>query len=292
MKKLIATSVAASALLLAAQTNAADLQLQEYKPSNKDAIFPVTSVLASGEKDAILFDAQFSLSDGKALVDMIKKSNKDLKMIYITAGDPDYYFGLQPLLKAFPNAKVVASPSIVKHIEATKEAKLAHWGPILGKNAPTKITVPQALDQSTLMLEGHKIEVKEMGTYQAYMWVPESKTVFGGVSLTSGMHVWTADTQTVEARSAWMQSLERMKQLEPNVVIPGHYLGTPLQKDYAIDFTHSYLTTFEQALDEAKKQESKQSEKVIAIMKAAYPALPGDSDLELGSQVNTGEMEW
>lgn len=291
MKKLIATSIAASALLLSAQINAADLKLQEYKP-NKDAIFPVTSVLASGEKDAILFDAQFSLSDGKALVDMIKKSNKDLKMIYITAGDPDYYFGLQPLIKAFPNVKVAASPSIVKHIEATKEAKLAHWGPILGKNAPTKITVPQALDQSMLMLEGHKIEVKEMGTYQAYMWVPETKTVFGGVSLTSGMHVWTADTQTPEARSAWMQSLERMKQLEPNVVIPGHYLGTRLPKDYAIDFTHSYLMTFEQALSEAKKQSSKQSEKVISIMKSAYPALPGDSDLELGSQVNTGEMEW
>lgn len=291
MKKLIAISVAVSALLLAAQTNAADLQLQEYKP-NKDAIFPVTSVLASGEKDAILFDAQFSVSDGKALVDMIKKSNKDLKMIYITAGDPDYYFGLQPLLKAFPNVKVMSSPSIVKHIEATKDAKLAHWGRILGKNAPTKITVPQALDQSTLTLEGHKIVVKEMGTHQAYMWVPESKTVFGGVSVTSGMHVWTADTQTKEARSAWMQSLERMKQLEPNMVIPGHYLGTPLKKDYAVDFTLSYLKTFEQALDEAKKQDSKQSEKAISIMKAAYPALPGDSDLELSSQVNTGEMEW
>ena len=50
-----------------------------------------------------------------------------------------------------------------------------------------------------------------MGTHQAYMWVPESKTVFGGVSVTSGMHVWTADTQTKEARSEWMQSLEHMK---------------------------------------------------------------------------------
>lgn len=57
---------------------------------------------------------------------MIKKRNKDLKMIYITAGDPDYYFGLQPLLNAFPNVKVMASPATVEHIEATKDAKLAH----------------------------------------------------------------------------------------------------------------------------------------------------------------------
>ncbi|WP_261870736.1 hypothetical protein [Psychrobacter sp. JCM 18901] len=41
-----------------------------------------------------------------------------------------------------------------------------------------------------------------------------------------------------------------------------------------------------------KKQDSKQSEKVISTMKSAYPALPGGSDLELSSQVNTGEIEW
>ena len=291
MKKLMTASMAASVLLLATQVNAADLQLQAYQP-DQNAIFPVTSVLASGEKDAILFDAQFSVKDGEALVDMIKKSNKDLKMIYITAGDPDYYFGLQPLVKAFPNVKVMSSPSIIEHIEATKDAKLKHWGPILGKHAPTKITVPKTLDQSTLTLEGHKIEIKEMGTHQAYMWVPESKTVFGGVSVTSGMHVWTADTQTKEARSEWMQSLEHMKQLKPNLVIPGHYSGNLLKKDYAVDFTLSYLKTFEKALDEAKKQDSKKSEKVISTMEVAYPALSGDTSLQIGSKVNTGEMKW
>ena len=72
MKKLMTASMAASVLLLATQTNAADLQLQAYKP-DQNAIFPVVSVLASGEKDAILFDAQFSVKDGEALVDMIKK---------------------------------------------------------------------------------------------------------------------------------------------------------------------------------------------------------------------------
>lgn len=75
MKKLTVASMAASVLLLATQANAADLQLQAYK-ADQNAIFPVTSVLASGEKEAILFDAQFSVSDGKALVDMIKKKQQ------------------------------------------------------------------------------------------------------------------------------------------------------------------------------------------------------------------------
>lgn len=291
MKKLTTTTLTAGALLLSGQALASDLTLQQYKPG-EEAIFPVTSTLVSGQKDAILFDAQFSVSDGQSLVDMIKKSQKTLTMIYITAGDPDYYFGLQPLLKAFPDVKVVSSPSIVEHIQETKDAKLEYWGPILSNDAPTELFVPQPLDQTTISLEGHEIEVKEIGTYQAYMWIPVLKTVFGGVSLTSGMHVWTADTQTKQARGAWVQSLEKIKSLQPELVIPAHYLGGAPEKDSAIDFTIEYLKTFEAALSQADKLKTKKSEKVISIMKEAYPILAGESDLKLGSQINTGEMEW
>lgn len=291
MKKLTATTFFVGAALLSSSTFASSLRLQEYKAAD-GAVFPVTSVLASGEKDAILFDAQFSKADGNALVKLIKNSNKNLKMIYITAGDPDYYFGLQPLLAAFPDVSVVASPTIVKHIKQTKDDKLAYWGPILGDNAPSQLTVPQPLSKSTLMLEGHKLEVKEMGTYQAYIWEPNSKTIFGGVSLTSGMHVWTADTQTLEARRAWVASLEKMKMLKPTTVIPGHYLGAAANGMQAIDFTMNYLNRFEQALKTAKSEQNEQSKAVISIMKQSYPSLPGESDLELGSKVNTGEMSW
>jgi glyoxylase-like metal-dependent hydrolase (beta-lactamase superfamily II) len=43
------------------------------------------------------------------LVEMIKKSGKKLTRIVITSGDPDFYFGLEPLVKAFPDVKVVAT---------------------------------------------------------------------------------------------------------------------------------------------------------------------------------------
>ena len=55
----------------------------------------------------------------------IRHSGKTLNKIVITSGDPDFYFGLQPLVKAFPNAKVVATQQVVDHIRATKDAKLA-----------------------------------------------------------------------------------------------------------------------------------------------------------------------
>ena len=283
--------ILASMTLAAGAVSASDLTLSQYNPG-QNGIFPVTSVLVSGEKDVILFDAQFNTQDGQALVDQIKASHKNLSMIYITAGDPDYYFGLQPLVKAFPKAKVVASRAVVEHIESTKDAKLEYWGPIIGDAAPTKVIVPEVLNDTTLTLDGKAIEIKEINTHQAYLWVPSTKTVFGGVSITSGMHVWTADTQAKSARKEWVQSLERMKALKPEIVIPGHYLGAMPAKAEAINFTIDYLTKFEQALSESEKLKSNKSDSVIKVMKDNYPALPGEEELALSAKVNTGEMQW
>ncbi len=257
--------------------------------AGKDAIFPTTSVMVSGEKEMVLFDAQFSTTDGKALVKMIQESGKTLSMIYVSSGDPDFYFGLEPLVAAFPEAKVLASQSVVEHIEQTQEGKLAYWGPILKQGAPKSIIIPEVFHGNEIVIEGKRIELKEANTHQAYLWLPSQKTIFGGVSLTSGMHVWTADTQTKKSRQEWVESLERMKELEPTRVIPGHYLGDIHDGVGAIQFTIDYLTEFEESLKDVQKNASLE---LINSMKKAYPKLEGDADLELSAKVNTGEMEW
>lgn len=282
----ISTLSALGAAIIVSTAHAADLILTTYN-AGPDAIFPVTSVLVSGEKDAILFDAQFSLSDGQELVKLIKESGKKLRMIYISGGDPDFYFGLQPILEQYPDVEVVASQSVVEHINHTKDAKLAYWGPILENNSPTQIFTPKIMNKDSLTLDGKKIELKELGTHQAYAWIPSTKTIFGGVAVTSGMHVWTADTQTKEARAQWQASLENMKQLQPTTVVPGHYLGDMPKGEQAIDFTLNYLKSFEKAL-----QQHETSEAVVKALTTEYPDLPGHDDLALSAKVNTGEMAW
>jgi len=98
----------------------AALKLTTYNPQEK-AIFPVSSTLISGKKEAILFDAQFSTTEGKALVELIRQSGKELTTVYITGGDPDFYFGLQPIVEAFPQVKIKATATIVDHINHTKD---------------------------------------------------------------------------------------------------------------------------------------------------------------------------
>ncbi|WP_104035255.1 Vmh family MBL fold metallo-hydrolase [Vibrio jasicida] len=278
-----------TALAASNYVSAADLTITHYNPG-ENAIFPASSVLVSGEKELMLFDAQFSVKDGKKLVEQIKKSGKELSMIYISSGDPDYYFGLEPIVAAFPDVKVVASEAVVKHIERTKDAKLAYWGPILEEGAPSKIVVPTVLNDTTLTLEGKRIEVKEINTHDAYLWVPSEKTVFGGVSVYSGVHVWMADTQSKQERAQWSQSLERMKALKPKTVIPGHYLGDMPKGVEGVQFTINYIEDIEQTLEKLSKPSSSE---ISAAMKAKYPQFAAtEGDLELGAKVLSGEMEW
>ncbi|USD53280.1 MBL fold metallo-hydrolase [Vibrio sp. SCSIO 43153] len=278
-----------TALAASNYVSAADLAITHYNPG-ENAIFPASSVLVSGEKELTLFDAQFSVKDGKKLVEQIKKSGKELSMIYISSGDPDYYFGLEPIVAEFPDVKVVASEAVVKHIERTKDAKLAYWGPILEEGAPSKIVVPTVLNDTTLTLEGKRIEVKEINTHDAYLWVPSAETVFGGVSVYSGVHVWMADTQSKQERAQWSQSLERMKALKPKTVIPGHYLGDMPKGVEGIQFTMNYIEDIEQTLEKLSKPSSSE---ISAVMKAKYPQFAAtEGDLELGAKVLSGEMEW
>ena len=272
--------------LFASSAFAAPLQLDVYNPQEK-GIFPVSSTLVSGPKEAILFDAQFSTKDGEQLVQMIRASGKTLKAIVITSGDPDFYFGLQPIVNAFPQVKVLATPQVVDHIRATKEAKLQFWGPQMKDGAPTSLTVPQATTQTQFTVDGETLELRHANDYAAYIWIPANRAIIGGTGVASGIHVWTADTQSEEQRSTWRNVLSEIQSLQPTQVVPGHYIGERPTGDKAIRFTQDDVQSFGQALG-AKKG----SDYVIKTMTAAWPGLADASSLELSAKVNSGEMKW
>ncbi|MDX1459015.1 MAG: Vmh family MBL fold metallo-hydrolase [Marinobacter sp.] len=280
------TFLTATALLASVNTLAADLELTVYNPG-EEGIFPVTSTLITGPSEAMLVDAQFSTIDGDALVELIRDSGKTLTTIYISGGDPDFYFGLEPLVAAFPDAEVLASPAVVAHINETRDRKIDYWGPKLGDGAPDQVIVPEASERTEFQVDGEPVEVHHINTHQAYLWLPGEETILGGVAVYGGTHVWTADSQSREARQQWQAVLEEMINRQPQRVIPGHYLGQPPQGADAVVFTRNYLQDFEQALTD-----SHGSAAVIEYLKAQYPTLPGEDSLTISAKVNTGEMDW
>ena len=280
-------TLAGAALAFAAHAAATELKLDVYNPGEA-AIFPVSSVLVNGAKDAILVDAQFGKGQAEQLVQKIRASGKHLTTIYISHGDPDYYFGLDTLVSAFPDAKVLAPQPVVDHINATVAGKLEFWGPKMGADKPARTIVPQALQGHSLTLEGQQLEVIGLDGPQpdrSFVWIPSIKAVVGGVVVAENIHLWMADTQGAQSHEDWLATLKRIEGLKPQTVIPGHYLGTPSLA--SVKFTADYIKAFD--IETAK---AKDSAALIAAMKKRYPTLADESSLELSAKVAKGEMKW
>ncbi|WP_087005252.1 MBL fold metallo-hydrolase [Rhizobium sullae] len=254
--------------------------------------FRRTPVLLTGDKDAILIDGGFTLPDGKTVADAIKATGKRLTTIYVSCNDPDYYFGLRPIVDVFPEAKVIAKPVTVEAIKANVEAKLGVWGPQLKENGPqtlADVVIPQASDAASLDLEGNAIEIVEVpGMHdRRYLFVPVLEAVFGGVLVNSGNHVWIADTATAELRAAWIKALDGIAARAPKIVVPGHQVEGAAQGLEAVAFTRAYLTAFEEEVSRTKD-----SSELVAAMMKRYPDLADVSSLELGAKVAKGELKW
>jgi len=294
-RTLLASALAIGSSLVAPLTAQAaqPLRLDVYNPGAK-SMFPVSSEIVTGQADAVLIDAQFQRNDAEALVQKIKATGKKLTTVYISHSDPDYYFGLDVIQAAFPDAKIVATPQTVAAIQASKDGKLAHWGPILKDNAPRALVVPQPLAGDSIELEGRKIQVVGLDgptPERSFAWIPSLKAVVGGIPVSANIHVWVADTQTPESRRDWIKTLGRIEALHPKTVVPGHYLpnanGSAPYSLASVKFTRDYLRAFE-----AETAKAKDSTALIAAMKKRYPTLQDVSSLELGAKVIKGEMKW
>ncbi|MEX6210391.1 MBL fold metallo-hydrolase [Providencia huaxiensis] len=265
------------------------LTLDIYNPGN-NSVFPVSSEIISGSNEVVLIDAQFQNNDAQQLVDKIKKLNKKLTTIYISHSDPDYYFGLETITKAFPEAKVIATSETVAAIKATKDGKLAYWGNELKGEAPTHVIVPEIIKGNSFTVDGEKLEIKGLdgaSPDRTYVWVPSLKAVVGGVIVSDNIHVWVADTQTKASRQNWQQTLESIKALNPTIVVPGHFTGASKLDIGTVTFTQQYLQDFETAA-----QSSKNSNELVQQVAAKYPQLDDKSSLELSAKVIKGEMQW
>ncbi|MDR2307644.1 MAG: MBL fold metallo-hydrolase [Paucimonas sp.] len=275
---------------LAGQAMAGEpLKLDVYNPGH-DAIFPVSSVIVSGAHDAILVDAQFGKAQAEQVVERLRASGKQLTTIYVSHGDPDYYFGLDTITQAFPKARVVASAATVEHIRKTMDAKLAYWGPQMGADKPAKLVLPQVLAGNRLELEGQALEVVGLDGPQpdrSFVWIPSIKAVVGGVVVSEHIHVWMADTQTAKSHADWLSTLDKIERLAPRTVVPGHYLGDSSRSLEAVRFTARYILDFD-----AEAAKAVNADALIAAMKKRYPNLAEESSLELGAKVAKGEMKW
>jgi glyoxylase-like metal-dependent hydrolase (beta-lactamase superfamily II) len=265
----------------ATPTPASQLHLQVFT-SPPEGI-AVNSTLVYGDKDAILIDAQFRLSDAHRLVAMILESKKNLTTVYVTHPHPDHYFGLVVIRQAFPNAKFVALPRVVEGIKASCQNRVNAWKPQYGDNIPSNPIIPDALDGNTLTLEGETLQV--FGPLQgdsagdnSFVWIPSIKAIVGGDTLFSGAHFVFAP-MTAAQKKDWAATVDQEAVFKPEIVIPGHQIAGAPNDASVLDFMKKYMKDSDEA-----QASSKTADEFKSKMKALYPNLGLDGLLNISAQ--------
>ncbi|HTQ03428.1 MAG TPA: MBL fold metallo-hydrolase [Polyangiaceae bacterium] len=244
--------------------------------------FLVNSTLITGDKDALLIDAQFTIADGKRVADAVKESGKNLTLVYVTHSHPDHYFGFVSIKDAFPNAKLVALPATVDEIEKTWEAKVKQWKPMYKEGITAKPFLPEPMKDHTLELEGEKLEVT--GGVQgdeaenSYVSIPSLHAVVTGDIVYDQVFPWTAET-SIDQRHAWTAAIDNLAAMNPIVVVPGHQKPERSETPENLGFTKNYLIAFDEALVSSKKPSE-----LEAKMKAKYPDVALDAILKIGAE--------
>jgi|GEM_PF-214668 len=266
---------------------AATLSLQVITGSPEG--FLATSTLVTGDKEAVLIDAELTLADGKKVADAVTASKKTLTTVFVTHWHPDHYFGFTAIKEAFPNAKLVALPVTVEEIQKSWEAKVKQWKPLFKEAIPAKPVLPEPLAPEGLVVDGVKLDVvggqQGDATNDAYVWIPSLKALIAGDILYDEVFPWTAET-TVETRKGWAATLDKLSALTPEIVVPGHQKTDRSKSSTSIAFTKTYLAAFDEALAASKKPAELQ-----AKLKTKYPDTALDIVLKIAADAAFAKPE-
>jgi glyoxylase-like metal-dependent hydrolase (beta-lactamase superfamily II) len=253
--------------------------------TSPDEQFSVNSVIVEGDHEVMLVDAQLTKTSAEKVLQEIKETKKPLSLIYITHEHADHFLGLEVFKGTYPGVRIIATSAVVDRINKVYREKLDKWQKILGSGASSQVVEISKFDGSYIDLEGSRIQViKDIQgdtDQNTMLWIPGRRILIAGDVLFDDIHVYTAETNG-KARAKWLDTLRKIRELKPSVVVPGHSkVGAALDASTAVDFTERYLLAFKEELKTAKDPEG-----LINAMKEKFPSAGLLVALERGAKAN------
>jgi glyoxylase-like metal-dependent hydrolase (beta-lactamase superfamily II) len=192
---------------------------------------------------------------------------------------------LEVFKEVYPRVRIIANSAVVDRINKVYREKIGKWKTILGSSATSQVVAIEKFDGSSFRFENSKIEILKNiqgdTDENTMLWIPGQRILIAGDVLFNNMHVYTAETDT-KAREKWLNSLNKIRELKPSVVIPGHSkVGAPLDATTAVDFTQKYLLVFEEELKRVKDPDA-----LISTMKERFPSAGLLLAIERGAKAN------
>jgi glyoxylase-like metal-dependent hydrolase (beta-lactamase superfamily II) len=220
-------------------------------PPGKEHLAWVTNTvtLLSAEHDAVLVDTFLSEQHSRELVEWVVESGKNLVAIYVTHGHGDHCFGLGQLLDRFPNARAIATASVVTAIQEQIRPDFVRtfWEPRFPGQLPTRLIAPHVLHADTFSLEGQQLKVLNFGhtdtRHSTGLYVPSLDLVVCGDAVYNNTHPYLSEYDDDAGRD-WLSALDTIESLNPTAVVAGHGVLDPDNSPRHIEETRQYLRDF------------------------------------------------
>ena len=210
----------------------------------------MASTLIYGARDAVLVDAFMTVKQANALADWVAARGKNLTTIYITHGHGDHWFGAGTLFQRFPNARVVATPNVVKVMRqhASQDFLEKIWKAGFPGQIPDNLVIAEELKGSVIDLEGHELLAVELGhtdtDYTTCLNVPSIGLVVAGDAAYNDVHLYLAESNA-QTRREWIAALDKIESLNPRAVVASHKRPENDDNPRIIEETKQYIRDFD-----------------------------------------------
>jgi glyoxylase-like metal-dependent hydrolase (beta-lactamase superfamily II) len=223
---------------------------RDLPPGVREAHFQaMASTLIYGAQDAVLVDAFMTVQQANALADWVAAKGKNLTTIYITHGHGDHWFGVGTLLERFPNARAVATATVVNVMRRhTSPEVLKIWNTSFPGQIPDKLVIAEELKTNVMELEGRELVPVELGhtdtDFTTCLHVPSIGLVVAGDAAYNDVHLYLAESNA-QTRREWISALDKIELLKPRAVVATH--KRPENDDSAaiIEQTRQYIVDFD-----------------------------------------------
>lgn len=223
-------------------------QGQSGVPGETNQGFTANAGFVITEDGVVVFDALGTPSLGDAMIREIRElTDQPITHVVVSHYHADHIYGLQAF-KDLTKAKIIAQDNSSRYITSPDaEQRLAQRQKALTPwvDKKTRVIPPDVTFADEMFLESgsYRFSIYHAGPAHSpddsMMMVEPAGVLFSGDIIQNG-RVPFLNSDQVDTEN-WMKAIEKVRKLEPKVLLPGHGPASPNAME-ALDFTYNYLS--------------------------------------------------